>query len=378
MRACAFFLSLLLASASYADTLVYFGTYTRGDSNSEGIYVSSLDPSSGRLSPPRLAAKAANPSFVAIHPNGNVLYAVSEVSGPDGNSGGVIAFAIEADGTLRKLNEQPSGGGGACHVAVDPTGRCVAVANYGGGSCASFPIRDDGSLGSVASFHQHIGGSGVNPRRQSSPHAHSVNFSPDAEQAFVADLGMDQIRIYDVNAQLGTLKPAEPPMLKLPAGGGPRHFSFAPSGEVAFSNLEMTSKVVMLNYDAATNELSEGPILSTLPETGETDGNSTAECLTHPSEPFVYVSNRGHNSIAGFRYSADPLRLEAIGHTSSGGEIPRGFGIAPSGKFLVVANQRSGNVVTLRIDGETGKLTPTGHEIQIGAPVNVRFVQRTK
>ncbi len=216
---------------------MYVGTYTQNGSTSEGIYVSELDETSGALSEPVLAAASVNPSFVAVHPERPLLYAVSEVFSGDAATVGVIAFSIAKDGTLTKLNERSSGGSGACHVAVDPSGQCVGVANYGGGSCASFPIRPDGSLGELGSFHQHLGGSGVNAKRQNEPHAHSINFNSDGTQAFVADLGKDQILLYDVNAKAGTIKPSEQPLLQMPLGSGPRHFCFHPSFQIAMANL---------------------------------------------------------------------------------------------------------------------------------------------
>jgi 6-phosphogluconolactonase len=376
MRFLAIVCVLLFAADASAETLVYIGTYTRGASTSEGIYVSRLDEASGSLSQPVLAATLENPSFVALHPTKPWLYAVSEVSAAGKKSGGAVAFSIEEDGKLTKLNEQPTGGGGACHIAVDPTGRCVGVANYGGGSCVSFPVQPDGSLGRAGSFQQHVEGSGVNPRRQKEPHAHSINFNADGTQAFVADLGKDQILIYDVDPETATMKPANQAFLALPPGGGPRHFCFHPTFDAAFTNLEMTSQVVTLGYDAKLGTLSTGEVHSTLPESTSRDGNSTAECLVHPNGRFVYVSNRGHNSIACFSYDAAKGEVRRIENESTQGEIPRGFGIDPSGKFLVLGNQRSGNVVSFRIDPQSGRLTPTGHSINVDAAVNVRFKLR--
>lgn len=368
----------LTSTAAFADTLVYFGTYTKGkNATSEGVYVSTLDENSGYLSAPKLAAKLTNPSFVAIHPNGKFLYAVSEVFTDGGKTGGVVAFSINEDGTLTKLNEQSTGGAGACHVAVDPTGKCVAAANYGGESCASFPVNDDGSLGKRASFHQHTEGSGVVERRQKDPHAHSVNFNADGTQAFVADLGKDQIVIYNVDTATGTMKPAQQPHVSLKAGGGPRHFSFHPTHQWAYSNLEISSELTALHYNAADKTMEPLQVVSTLPANAEgRDKNSTAECLVHPSGRFVYVSNRGHNSIAVFAIDAQSGLVTHVENESTQGEIPRGFGIDPTGKYLIVGNQNSANVVSLKIDEQTGALSPTGHGLTIGSPVNVRFLQR--
>lgn len=373
MRFAAFLCLSIFATICSAETLVYFGTYTRGDSSSEGIYVSTFDQDSGKLSKPKLAAKANDPSFVAFHPSGKFLYAVSEVGPADEKPVGLIAYSILADGTLKKLNERSTGGAATCHVAVDPTGQCVGVANYTGGSCASFPINDDGSLGEMGSFHQHVGSSV--DRRQKSPHAHSINFSADSTQAFVADLGLDKIVIYDVDPKLGTMTLSKQGSLKTPAGGGPRHFCFTPSGNLAVTNLEITSQVALLRYDPAKKTLELGPVLSSLPAGVTVKNNSTAECLVHPNGKFCYVSNRGHNSIAIFQIDSDGGGLTASGHQSTEGEIPRGFGIDPSGKFIVVANQKTGNIVSLRIDADTGSLSPTGNEIKVGMPVNVRFLE---
>ena len=363
-----------LPLAASADTFAYIGTYT--GSGSDGIYVSSFDSNSGMLSEPKLAAELENPSFVALHPNRPLLYAVSEVAQDNRDSVGVAAYAIQGDGSLRLLNTRSTRGGAPCHLSVDPSGHCVAVANYTGGSCISFPLREDGSLGEAGSFHQHVGGSGGNPKRQSAPHAHSLNFNQDGTQAFVADLGKDQILMYDVDARKGRLSPSDQPFVQLPVGGGPRHFTLHPNGRHAFSNLEMTSQVAGLNYSKDDRTLTSRDVVSSLPDGESSDRNSTAECLVHPNGKLLFVSNRGHNSIATFKIDEVSGALAHLGNTSTAGEIPRGFGIDPTGKFLVVGNQNSGNVVTLRIDPEAGKLAPTGHSIEVSKPVNVRFYSK--
>ena len=357
---------------SSKQTTAYVGTYTQGDSSSRGVYAISLDDS-GLKGQPVLVAELENASFVAMHPNRPLLYAVSEIgaSGPD--STGVVAYSVGADGMLTKLNEQSTRGGAACHVTVDPTGRCVGVANYTGGSCILFPILEDGSLGKAGSFHQHVGHSGVNAGRQEAPHAHSINFNQDGTQAFVADLGKDQILLYDVEPATGKMKPSKQAFLQLPRGGGPRHFSFHPNFELAFSNLELTSQVALLHYDREQRTLALGKVLDTIPESAKGKGNSTAECLVHPSGKFLYVSNRGHNSIATFAVDSASKTFRSLGNTPSGGEIPRGFGITNDGRWLVLGNQKTGNVVALSIDQETGDLTPVGLKLPLDAAVNVRF-----
>jgi len=251
------------------------------------------------------------------------------------------------------------------------------VANYSGGSTSSYQIAADGKLVSPAAggFIQHEG-QGAQLPRQASPHAHSVNVDPFGKRAFVADLGLDKVLIYKLDATAGMIAPNDPPFVKLPDATGPRHFSFHPSGKWAYTNLEMSLQVAALSHDAETGALEVLEIESTVPEGTERKGNSTAECLVHPTGRWVYVSNRGHNSIAAFAIDQETGKLDFIERESTQGEIPRNFGIDPSGKFLIAGNQRSNNVVVLKINQDTGSLDPTGHEIKVPAAVCVRFLKR--
>lgn len=363
------FLLLMLASYVEANPIrVYVGTYTRQDS--KGIYTFTLNTETGATSEPKLAAELVNPSFVAIH--GDSLFAVNEVSNMgDGKRGvgGVTGFQIGESGELKKLNSQVSGGAGPCHLSVDHTGKCVVVANYGGGSVACLPIDDHGMLGEASTFIQHTGSS-VNERRQSGPHAHSANIDSTNKFAVVADLGLDKLLVYKLDATDAKLTANDPAFVKSEPGAGPRHFNFHPSSKFAYANNEMTSSVTAYQFDNEKGVLTPLETYSTLPEPVE--GNSTAECLVHPNGKFVYVSNRGHNSIAMFSVQDDG-RLKAIGHESTQGEIPRNFGITPDGKFLLAANQNSGTVVVFKINPETGKLKATGNVLEIPTPVCVRF-----
>jgi 6-phosphogluconolactonase len=362
-----------LNSAEAPDSMwVYIGTYTRGESR--GIYAFRLNMKTGELTPKGLAAETVSPSFLAIHQNGRFLYAANETGSFKGSkSGGVSAFSIDREsGKLTLLNDRLSGGGGPCHLVVDKTGRNVLVANYGGGSVSVLPIGRDGRLGEATAFVQHEGSS-VNPRRQKGPHAHSINVSNDNRHAVVADLGMDKIMVYRFDAEKGTLEAGAQPFAKTKPGGGPRHFAFHPNGKLAFTNLEMTSEVTPFAYAAGNGGLEAGKIVSTLPN-GPVPGNSTAEVRVHPGGKFLYCSNRGHNSIAVFRIDRETGALNRIQNESTGGEIPRNFGIDPTGRFLLAANQKTGNVVVFRIDQKTGKLKPTGHSAKAPMAVCVKFL----
>ena len=355
--------------------LVYFGTYT--SAKSEGIYVSRLDRATGALSEPQLAAGVVSPSFLAVHPNRSYLYAVNEVSNFDGGpTGGVSAFRIDrTTGRLTVINSQTSGGAGPAHVTVDPAGRNVLVANYGGGSVAVLPIGADGRLAPVSSFVQHTGSS-VNPQRQQAPHAHSVNVDQAGRFAYVADLGLDKILIYRLDGSTGTITPHDPPAAMVDPGAGPRHFAFHPSERFAYVINEMACTVTAFACNAAAGRLETLQTISTLPDgVAAGRGLSTAEVQVHPTGRFLYGSNRGHDSISVFAIDQKSGRLTFVQNEPTQGSTPRNFGIDPSGQFLLAANQRGDSVVVFRIDQATGRLTPTGTRVSVGSPVCVKFVE---
>ena len=351
---------------------VFFGTYTGKES--KGIYTSVLDLKTGAITKPELAAEIRNPSFLAIHPRGTHLYAAGEIGDFQGGKGGAIsAFAMEpATGKLTLLNQRSSVGSGPCHVSVDPTGKLVMAANYGGGSVVALRINADGSLAELAEsgFVQHTGSS-VNKGRQEAPHAHSINPDRAGRFAFAADLGLDKILIYQIDAAAGTLKANDPAFAATPAGGGPRHFAFHPTGRFAYVCNEMTSSVTAFSYDADKGALTEMHTISTLPE--PVKGNSTAEIQVHPSGRFVYCSNRGHDSLAIFSVDPQSGKLTAAGHQKTGGKTPRNFGIDPTGQFILAANQSTNDVFVFKVDAKTGQLTQTGAPVSVGSPVCVKF-----
>jgi 6-phosphogluconolactonase len=357
--------------------IVYVGTYT--GPKSKGIYTMRFDPATGRLTAPEVAAEVKNPSFLAIHPSRQFLYAVGELDEFRGKKGGAVsAFTIDPkSGKLTLMNQETTGGNGPCWVAVDATGKAALIANYGGGSISAVPIKPDGSLGAPAAqggFVQHTGSS-VNKSRQSEPHAHSLNATPDNKYAVAADLGLDKLLVYKLDPAAATLTPNDPPFATLAPGTGPRHLAFHPNGKFAFVCGEMGMTVTSLAYDGAKGTLTEVQTISTLPEgTAPSTKYSTAEVQVHPSGKFVYVSNRGHDTIAGFRVEPETGKMTAIGHTPSGGKTPRNFRIDPTGQWLLAANQDSDNVVVFRIDEQTGALSPTGTEAKVGSPVCVKFL----
>ncbi len=359
-------------AAEPKELLVYVGTYTNGN-KSKGIYCYRLNLGTGELAEVGVTEGIKNPSFLAIHPSGKYLYAVSEVSDADGKpAGAVTAFTLDRkSGKLTALNHQSSEGAGPCHVSVDKTGKCALVANYGSGSVASLPIGADGSLAKAASAIQHEGSS-VNPSRQAGPHAHSINVSPDNRFAFAADLGLDKVLIYKLDSAKGTITPNDPAFGATPAGGGPRHFAFHPSGRFAYVCNEMTSAVTAFAYDAEKGALKEIQTITTLPK--ETPGNSTAEIQVHPNGKFLYCSNRGHDSLAEFTIDEKTGKLTAIGHQSTLGKTPRNFGIDPTGTYVIACNQGTDSIVVFKVNQETGALMGAGKPIAVPSPVCVKFI----
>ncbi|HTS17486.1 MAG TPA: lactonase family protein, partial [Verrucomicrobiae bacterium] len=323
-----------------APYFVYFGTYTRAES--KGIYVSAFDEATGQLSAPALAAKSSNPAYLVAHPNHRFLYAVGDASGA--SNGVVKAFAIDkSSGLLSFLNAQPSGGSGPTHLAIDRTGACLLVANYGSGSIAALPIRANGTLGPPATSIQHHGSS-VDPKRQQGPHAHCVGFDLSNQRALCADLGLDKILVYKCDASNATLSPNDPPSASVPPGAGARHFVFDANGHRLYVINEMQSSITAFHYDQTNGSLTEFQTVTTLPTTFS-GTNTAAEIAIPPNGKFLYASNRGDNSIMVYSIDGVTGLLSPIQRQPSLGKTPRMFAIDPTGRFLFAANQDSHNIV---------------------------------
>ena len=371
----AFAFAALFSTALAGDNyLVYYGTYTGGKTGSKGIYVSKFNTATGELGKPELAGETGSPSFLAIHPSKKYLYSVGEMAVPGQKGGGVTAFSVELpSGKLTKINQVSSVTGGPCHINLDATGKLAMVANYGGGSCASYQVKDDGSLTEAVSHHQHTGSS-VNEKRQAAPHTHSVNFSPDNRFALVCDLGLDKVLIYKIDPATGKSEPHGEG--KVPAGSGPRHLAFHPNGKFVFVNNEITLTETVFAWDAEKGTLTEVQTISTIPEADRSQsGLSTAETRVHPNGKFVYVSNRGHDTIAVFTCDPTTGKLKLIQNANVEGKTPRNFNLDPSGKWCIAAHQGSNSVALFKVDPKTGKLTFTGTKHEVGGPCCVRFLE---
>ncbi|MBV9327976.1 MAG: lactonase family protein [Chloroflexi bacterium] len=350
--------------------LAFVGTYTRSG-RSEGIHVFSYDRPSGRLTE-RSSIEDVDPSFLVFDPSHRFLFATSE--GLTDDTGAVVSYAIDpTSGALSQLSRQPTGGGEPCHLAPDPTGRFLLVANHLNGSVTVFPVDAEGRIAPASHFRQHSG-SGPGPTQQG-PHAHHVTFDPPGQRVLLTDKGIDKVVVYQLDLDSGELVPNDPPFGRIHAGAAPRHLAFGRDGSYAYVNGEADMTLSTCTYDAATGALHEVQVVSTLPEDagGDDSSFSTAEVAVDPAGRFVYVSNRGHHSIAGFAIDSATGRVSPTGHVSTGGNTPRHFAIHPSGTRLYVANQDSDTIVQFDVDSRSGELTPTGDVTQVGAPVCILF-----
>jgi 6-phosphogluconolactonase len=391
-------LATLSTNAVAEPVTVFLGTYTRGwacpapgdkkgrPCTSKGIYRARFDAATGTLSAPELAAESDNPSYLAVSPGGKYLYAVNEVDDYKGQgattpTGAVSAFAIGADGSLRLINQLSSHGADPCHVSLDRTGKTVLVANYSGGSVASYRVGAGGEL-IDASHLQNPGAHGPH-KSQDAAHGHFILEGPTAGRVYVADLGLDKVLVFDLDPATSRLTPhAAQPFVMVPPGSGPRHLAFHPGGRFLYTNNELATAASVLSHDPASGKL--GPELlqtiSTVPGSHKAR-HDNAEIQISRDGRFLYVSNRGHDSIAAFSVDPSTGKLKTLASVPSGGKEPRDFKIDPSGKYLLAAHQVSDDLVVFAIDPASGKLKPmTGgkpasatNATKVSKVVNVAF-----
>jgi 6-phosphogluconolactonase len=348
------------------DQFAFVGTYTR--LGSEGVYTLRLNGDTGELTQVSIAGGLENPSFVALDPSGDHLYAVSESSGFNG-SGGITAFNVnKSTGEMTQINQQSTGGPGPCHLMVDSTDSMVIVTNYSGGSVSAHPISADGSVGEHTTFIQHEGSS-INKNRQEKAHAHSVNIDKTNRFAFVCDLGKDQVLTYAMDVENAKLSFSS--TVDEVAGEGPRHFTFHPTNQQVYVLNELGCTITLYNL-GDDGVLAPIQTVPTLPE-GWDGENTTADIHTSPDGEFVYASNRGHDSLVIYSIDKSTGKMTFVGHESTQGKTPRNFAITPDGKFLVAENQDSDSIVSFKREDD-GTLTPTGSVISVPAPVCLQFL----
>jgi len=361
------FASLGISISVHAENRhVYFGT---GGPGAKGIYHAVFNTEKGTLSPAKLAHEIGSPGFLALSPDGTRLYAAATKD----NVGGVAAYRIGEDGTLECFHFEPTGDGGAAHVAVHPSGKFLLTAQYGGGSTSLLPLDGEGKPG-VATVTEHEGGSAVVQGRQDSPHPHYCGFSPDGKFALVPDLGLDGIVIYRID-------PDKPAITKhgfaasVP-GGGPRHFKFSKDGKHLYLLNELSLSTTVFAWDGSAGTATRLATVPTLSEDAKDaeSFNAAAEIVLHPSGSFVYASNRGHDSVTVYRVKEGGADLEVIQVQPVRGAFPRNINLDPTGNWLLTAGADSHTVAVHAVAPDTGKLTyQRGAIIQVPAPICILF-----
>lgn len=361
------YLLALGSLATAAPQPIAIGTNTGGSGKSEGIYLSTFDPDTGEFGEVKLGAKYGNPGFLALHPTKPLLYAAGKSN--EHPKGSVAAFQIGE--TLDFIGDAGAGGDNPCHLAIDPTGSAVALANYSDGTTAILGIDAKGAPVPATAPVMKGEGTGPNPNRQEGPHAHGVYFVGD--RLFVPDLGLDKVLVFDADVKTPKLTPHDPAHWSSKPGAGPRHLAISPDKKHVYVVNELDSTVSACVLDVGKGTLETIHEVSTLPP-GGVAGNSTAEIAVHPNGKFVYASNRGHDSIAVFARDTNTGELSFVETAPCGGKIPRHFTIAPGGKWLLCAHQESNTMAALPLDPATGKLGTPKTPVSCPNPICILFL----
>ncbi len=365
-------LCIAAVTLSAAEPVVFISAFASGDK--AGIHAFRFDSKTSALQPLHRTTDIQNPFFLAVSPDQRFLYAINAEKFGGADDEFITAYALEGrSGQLKRLNQQSARGTASCYLDVDATGKTVVVANYASGSVASLPVNEAGALGEAASFVQHSGSS-IDPQRQKGPNAHSIVISPDNRFALAADLGIDKILIYQLDAATAKLTPNDAqPFVKMQPGSGPRHISFHPIGRHVYVINELANTVTCFDYAAASGMLTERQTIATLPA-GFTGKSYTADLKITPDGKFLYGTNRGHDSIASYRIGADG-GLTLLSIDPSLGKGPQNLLITPDGQWLLCANMPGNSVVVFRIDDTNGKITVSGTPIEMPMPSCIRWVK---
>ncbi|MEJ1240215.1 lactonase family protein [Chryseolinea sp. T2] len=369
MRKCIGLLLILLWASTpllAQKSIIYVGTFSQR--GSQGIYVFQFDRAKATLKQLQTVPGLESPTFLTVDKSGRFLYSVNRGRADVNDKGGsVSAYAINAKtGQLSGLNTRSSYGDAPCFISLDRTGKHAFICNYLGANMLVLPVFTDGLLG-VPSDSKKYFGSGVNADRQTEPHIHSSYPSPDNRFLYVCDLGTDKVYVYRFDGATGRLSDAEPAFTSVTPGSGPRHLAFHPNGKTAYLVEELTSTVCVFGVNTETGALRVMQDTVRALPSSFTGTNTSADIHFHPNGKFLYMSNRGHNSISMFSVGPDGM-IKLIGTQPIDGKTPRNFMIEPKGEFMFVANQDSDTIVLFRIDGKTGKLKPVGKPVSVPAP----------
>jgi 6-phosphogluconolactonase len=346
----------------------YVGSFTTAQrkAHGDGIHVYRADPATGAWTQVQHLGDLVNPSYLALSHDQRFLYSVH------GDEDYATAFALDpVTGQAKLLNRAATGGKNGVREAVDPSGKFLVMANYASGSVAVLPIAPDGSLKDQHQLVPLPGEPGPHKVEQMSSHPHDIVFDPSGRFVLVPDKGLDRVFVFRFDAATGRLAPTEQGSVKSRPGAGSRHLAFHPKLPIVWVLNELDSTIATYQFDTERGALKALQVMSTLPP-DFTGYSTTAEIAVSPDGHFVYGSNRGHDSVTIFAANPEGL-LSVVGWQPTQGSSPRFIGLDPAGHFLYAANEQGDTVVTFRVDGSSGKLTPTGQVIKNGSPVTIVF-----
>ena len=359
--------TVAMARAQSAGGLyAYVGCYTSAQryARGDGIHVYRVDPETAAWTHVQHVGGLVNPSFLITGRDGRFLYSAH------GDETYATAFAVDrSSGNLTLLNRAAAGGNNGVHLAADPSGRYLVVANYSSGNVAVMPIRSDGALDDAAQVVALPGQPGPHRVEQASSHPHQILFDPSGKFVVVPDKGLDRVFVFRFDGTTGKLTPTAQGAGVARAGAGPRHAAFHPALPVLWVLNEISSTLTTWFWEAERGHLRAARVHSTLP-TDYTGENTASEIAVSAGGRFVYCSNRGHDSIAVFAVDAATGQLSSAGWTSTLGRTPRFIGFDPAHRFLYAANEQADTIVTFRGDGA---LKAVGTPIHNASPVSIAF-----
>jgi len=315
-------------------------------------------------------------SYLDFSPEQKYLFAINQERWNQGTVYSTVSsFSVEAGTQVLKLiNSQSSQGSGICHIHCSKAGDYIFAANYGSGHATALPVNENGEIAPASSVV--IGeGSGLIERRQEGPHAHQVMLDPGQNFLLVPDLGTDKVMIYAFDKESGVLTPnPAQPYFSLPPGSGPRHLAFHPDGKSLYIVNELNSTLTACSYDGSDGTITMLNSLSTVEDT-HTGMKYPAAVRVHPNGKYVYASTRGENScISSFEIKEQGTvsRIQVMEQVPN---WPRDFNVDPSGKYMLVAGERSNDIRLYLIDTETGLLSETSSTLELSAPASILFFQ---
>lgn len=301
-----------------------------------------------------------NPSFFTFGDEG-LVYFVNEVdSFRQAKGGGITSMKYDSrSNSLSEVGSINQGGGGPCHIALSADRHYLITANYGSGSISVVKLGANGIPEKVTDVIFYGERS----------HPHMTLYNPRLGLYYISDLGLDRIHQLKLDTAIGRLIDANVPYIRCDSGSGPRHMAIDRNGANLYVINELNSTISVFDILNDTAEIKQ--TLRTLPE-NFSGVSYCADLHLASGGRKIYGSNRGDNSIVTFTIGSQGM-LSSPGYNSCGGDWPRNFALSPSGKFILVANQRSGKVSFIPLGSKSRDEVMS--EIPINAPACVQFLR---